>query len=60
MQEEAHLLVTSYVDLKRLAFRCWPDTEAVARAMGLAKLTALILGKQLDKTYQVHYQTVTW
>lgn len=44
----------SHVDLKRFAFRLWPDKVAVERAMGLAKLTALVLKKQLDKTQQVH------
>ena len=43
----------SHVDLKRFAFRLWPDKAAVERAMGLAKLTALVLRRQLDKTQQV-------
>lgn len=39
--------------MKRFALRFWPDKAAVEKAMGLAKLTALVLRKQLDKTQQV-------
>ena len=53
LQGEAALSILSHVDLKQFAFHLWPDKAAVAQTMGLAKLTALILGKQLDKTQQV-------
>ena len=52
-QDGEALSILSYVDMKRFALRFWPDKAAVEKAMGLAKLTALVLRKQLDKTQQV-------
>ena len=52
---ESNRGVVGYVDLKALALRLAPHDPRLSKHMGLAKLTAAVLGKALDKSQQVSF-----
>ena len=45
--------VVSFADVRRLALDSIPPRAGLSKAMGLAKLVAVLLGKRLDKSQQV-------
>ena len=45
--------VVSFADVRRLALGFIPPRAGLSKAMGLAKLVAVLLGKRLDKSQQV-------
>ena len=50
---ESNRGIVGYVDLKALALCLAPHDPRLTKHMGLAKLTAAVLGKALDKSQQV-------